>query len=73
MGKGSEQLSQSIADTPVPELWNPMSLYVPTVLAQQQMDAAKEAEKEKTKPKRYAKWETSVMGGPSRIYYDFKK
>lgn len=40
MGKGSQELSQSIADTPVPELWNPASLYVPTVLGQQEKDAA---------------------------------
>jgi hypothetical protein len=33
---GSQGLSTAIADTPVPELFNPMSLYVPTVLGQQQ-------------------------------------
>jgi hypothetical protein len=40
MGQGSQQLSQSIADTPVPELWNPASLWVPTVLGQQEQAAA---------------------------------
>jgi len=29
MGQGSQQLSQSIADTPVPELFNPASLWAP--------------------------------------------
>ena len=42
MGEGSKQLSQSIADTPVPELWNPMSLYVPQTLAAQNMQYAKQ-------------------------------
>lgn len=40
MGSGSEMLSKSIADTPVAELWNPMSLYVPERLAQQELAAA---------------------------------
>ena len=40
MGMGSKELTQSIADTPVPELWNPASLYVPTVLGQQEQNAA---------------------------------
>lgn len=38
--QGSQQLTQSIADTPVPELWNPASLWVPTVLGQQEQAAA---------------------------------
>ncbi len=29
MGQGSQQLSQSIADTPVPDLFNPASLWAP--------------------------------------------
>lgn len=40
MGQGSQQLTQSIADTPVPELWNPASLWVPSVLGQQEQTAA---------------------------------
>lgn len=40
MGAGSKELSQSISDTPVPELWNPASLWVPTVLGQQEQAAA---------------------------------
>jgi hypothetical protein len=40
MNQGSQQLSQSIQDTPVPELWNPMSLYVPSTLAAQEQAAA---------------------------------
>lgn len=40
MGQGSQQLTQSIADTPVPELWNPMSLYVPSTLGAQEQAAA---------------------------------
>jgi hypothetical protein len=39
--QGSQGLTQAIADTPVPEIWNPMSLYVPTVLGQQELDAAR--------------------------------
>lgn len=38
--QGQQNFSQQIADTPVPEIWNPMSLYVPQVLAQQELDAA---------------------------------
>lgn len=38
--KGSAQFSQEIADTPVPELWNPASLFVPTELGKQQTQAA---------------------------------
>jgi len=34
MGQGSQQLTQSIADTPVPELWNPASLWAPQVASQ---------------------------------------
>lgn len=44
MGKGSQQLTQSIADTPTPEIWNPAALLVPQTLAQQEIDAAKEAQ-----------------------------
>ena len=40
-GQGSQMMSQSIADTPVPELWNPMSLYVPTKLGQMGLSAAR--------------------------------
>ena len=38
--QGSQQLTQSIADTPVPELWNPASLFVPSTLAAQEQTAA---------------------------------
>lgn len=38
--QGSAGLTQAIADTPVPELWNPMSLYVPMQLGQQQQNSA---------------------------------
>lgn len=41
MGQGSQQLSQSIADAPIPELFNPASLWVPTVLGQQEAEAAR--------------------------------
>lgn len=40
MQQGSAQLTQSIADTPVAELWNPASLFVPTVLGRQEAEAA---------------------------------
>lgn len=39
--QGQANLSQAIADTPVPEIWNPMSLYVPERLAQQELAAAR--------------------------------
>lgn len=38
--QGSQQLSQSIADTPTAELWNPASLWVPSTLGVQQTNAA---------------------------------
>lgn len=40
MGQGSKELSTSIADTPVPELWNPASLWMPEYLGQQEQTAA---------------------------------
>lgn len=42
MQQGSQQFSQEIADTPVPELWNPMSLVVPQTLAAQEQAAAQQ-------------------------------
>ena len=41
MSQGSKELTQSIADTPVPELWNPASLLVPQQLSQWELNAAK--------------------------------
>lgn len=41
MQQGSANLSQSISDTPVPELFNPMSLEVPRQMAAWQLEAAK--------------------------------
>lgn len=38
--QGSKELSSAISDTPVAELWNPASLWVPTVLGQQEQAAA---------------------------------
>lgn len=38
--QGSQNLSQSIADTPVPQLFNPASLFVPQTLAAQELAAA---------------------------------
>lgn len=43
--QGSAGLSQAIADTPVPELWNPMSLYVPQTLAREEAQYAQEGMK----------------------------
>jgi|SRR5262245_12627625 len=40
MGSGSEELSKSITDTPVAELFNPSQLWVPSVLGQQSQEAA---------------------------------
>ncbi len=38
---GQQGLTQAIADTPIPEIWNPMSLYVPERIAQLELAAAK--------------------------------
>lgn len=40
--QGAQQFSQEIADTPVPEIWNPMSLAVPMMLGQQEQNAARQ-------------------------------
>jgi hypothetical protein len=42
--QASQQLGESIAQTPVPEIWNPMSLYVPERLARLEQDIAQGAE-----------------------------
>lgn len=42
MQQGSQNLSTAIADTPVPELFNPASLYVPSTLAAQEQSAAQQ-------------------------------
>lgn len=39
--QGSKELSSAISDTPLAELWNPASLWVPTVLGQQERAAAR--------------------------------
>lgn len=39
--EGSKQLSQSLADVPVPELWNPMALYVPERTASTELQVAR--------------------------------
>ncbi len=39
--EGAAGLSQAISDTPVPEIWNPMSLFVPEYLAKLELDAAR--------------------------------
>jgi hypothetical protein len=41
MGQGSQELSRSIADTPVPQLWNPLSLQIPQTLAAQELAQAR--------------------------------
>lgn len=38
--QGIQNLGQTIEQTPVPELWNPMSLYVPSILAGQEQQYA---------------------------------
>ena len=38
--QGSKELSQSIADTPVAEIWNPLSLYVPQLQQREELAAA---------------------------------
>ena len=37
---GTAGLTTAIQQTPIPEIWNPMSLYVPERLAQQELEAA---------------------------------
>lgn len=49
--QGQQNLSTAIADTPVPEIWNPMSLYVPQVLGQQELAAAQQGVSKKVTPK----------------------
>lgn len=46
MGQGSQQLSQSIADTPTPELFNPASLWVPSTLAAQELQYAQAGQRQ---------------------------
>jgi hypothetical protein len=46
MQQGSQNLTQSIADTPVSPLWNPMSLYVPERLGQQALAAAQQGRRQ---------------------------
>lgn len=58
--EGSRQLSQSIADTPVPELWNPLSLYVPELLSRQELQAAEFGEKGSQRPINMIEY----IGGP---------
>lgn len=74
--QGSELLSKSIADTPVPQLWNPMSLYVPQTLAadeakyaQQGITAGKAAAK--PDPKEYSYATVDSFGRPSYQYKYF--
>lgn len=55
--QGSQNLSQAIADTPTAELWNPASLWVPSVLAAQEASYAKS--QLQTKPSGYS----SAPGG----------
>ena len=38
--QGSQQLSQSIQDTPVGEIWNPLALYVPQLQQREELAAA---------------------------------
>jgi hypothetical protein len=51
---GSEQLSKSIADTPIPELWNPAGLFEKTLLGQQEQQAAQTGQASMNRPKLYA-------------------
>ena len=39
--QGSQQFSQEIQDTPYPQLWNPLELYLGDRKAQQELEAAK--------------------------------
>lgn len=66
--QGSQQLSQSIQDTPVPELWNPMSLFVPQQSAFSELQAAGGGNQWKTQEQqpwfRSNRWTSpSGMGG----------
>lgn len=42
--QGSQQLTQGIADVPVPALWNPLELYTAQLKAQQELEQAKGGE-----------------------------
>jgi hypothetical protein len=41
MGQGSQELSRSIADTPIPQLWNPLALQIPQTLGAQELAQAR--------------------------------
>jgi len=43
--QGSQQLGQAIEQTPVPEIWNPLELYMSQLKAQQELAAASQGEK----------------------------
>ncbi len=45
MNQGSQELSRSIADTPVPQLWNPLSLQIPRMLAGDALSAAQQGQR----------------------------
>lgn len=74
--QGSELLSKSIADTPVPELWNPMSLYVPQTLAADEAKYAQQGIKAgaaaaKPSPKEYSYATIDANGVPTYKYKFF--
>lgn len=73
MNQGSQQLTQSIADTPVPELWNPASLYVPRQLAADEanyaMEGLKQAQWSGNKPSEFS---YSIITGGGQPQYKYK-
>lgn len=70
--EGAGQLSQVRADTPVPELWNPMSLYVPQLLAQQELDAARAGTADASPRREYSSGIRSPLGNMTYKYRFFR-
>lgn len=66
MGRGSEELSKSISDTPVPELFNPASLWAPQYQQQQGLqttiDAKTRAENDAANKKAADAWNMNKNG-----------
>lgn len=67
--QGQQNLSQAIADTPVPEIWNPMSLYVPEYLANLELQAARGSGGGQALPnvRRRTPWNAPPGGWPAPV------
>lgn len=70
--QGSQQLSQSIADTPTPELFSPASLYVPSYLGNQQLQATQAAQRQASqdalRKAQSAAWNNQFNNSSPRVF-----